>query len=168
MFNNFIIGVLAFLLMIFPNWGSVQYEYLARTNSASIVAPKIIEAIKSNDIDTLESMMCGNIKKNTKNLHGEIKKMLDAIEGTITKIERRPGGGSYTETRKNGDAISQVGLDFTITTTKQTYAIGGCWEVANTFNKKEVGFRTIGLGTLDPLKSLVSITATDGIRSWHD
>ena len=168
MFTKIIVGFLSFVLMIFPNWGNVRYAYLVRTNSPSIVAPKVIDAIKTKNIVALESMMCNNIKQNTSDLRGEIGKMLDAIDGDIISIERRSGGGSYSESRSNGRKISQEGFDFTITTTKQTYALGSCWETANNFNPAETGFRTLGLGIISPLESLVLIKATNGIREWHD
>jgi hypothetical protein len=167
--TNFIVSVLAFLLMLFPNWGNVRYAYLTRTNTPAIVAPKIIDAVKSKDISALEAMMCKNIKQNTTDLRGEISKLVNAIEGEIIEFKWLKGdGGSYSLSGSDGKKISQVGIDFSITTTVATYLLGSMWETANNFNKDEVGFRTIGLGRLDPRESLVIISATNGIGARQD
>lgn len=71
--NKIVIGITAFLLMLFPNSGSLQYNYLVQTNSTDIAAPKIINAIKEKDVDALEALMCQNIKENVNNLPEEIK-----------------------------------------------------------------------------------------------
>ena len=166
--TKIIVSFLSFLLMLFPNWGNVRYQYLVRTNTPAIIEPKVIDAIKTKNAGAMEALMCKNIKQNTSDLRGEINKMLNAIDGEIISIERRFGGGSYYEKRSNGKIISQAGFDFTITTTKETYLLVSTWEIANNFNKDEVGFRTIGLIIPDPLNALVVISATNGISNWHD
>jgi hypothetical protein len=160
--------VLAFLLMLFPNWGNVRYAYLTRTNTPAIVAPKIIDAVKSKNIDALEAMMCKNIKQNTADLRGEIDKLLNAIDGEIITLNRGSNGGGYYESRNDGKTISQQILTFNITTATEAYVLVVTWETANNFAKDEVGIRNIGLVRLNPTTSLVIIRATNGIEDWHD
>jgi len=168
MFDKIIIGFLAFLLMIFPNWGNVRYAHLSRTNTPSVVAPKIIEAVKSNNISALEAMMCKNIKQNTADLRGEIGRLFDAVDGDIITMTRESNGGSYSESRSNKKIAQQI-LTFKITTTApETYVLIVTWEIANNFAKDEVGIRNIGLVLENPVTSLVVIRATNGVSDWHN
>ncbi len=167
--KNFIIWFLAFLLTFFPNWGSVQYEYLQLTNHTDIAAPKIIDAMKKKDIDTLEGMMCLNIKQNTENLHVKIGELIESIDGEIIEITREISNGSYIGKQQDGRSLIQAGMGFHIRTSTSvgTYYLGVMWETANNFESKETGIRNIGL--LDPNGYLLSrIYATEGIGEWHD
>ena len=165
--TKIIVSILAFLLMIFPNSKLLIGAHQARTNTVSIVAPKIVDAIKARDAATLESFMCQNIKQNTSNLRGEINNMLDAIDGTITEATWAWRGGSYSESRSGGKKISQEGFEITVTTSVNSYALGIWWETINNFKPKEVGIRSIGLRYYQGAV-LMRISATNGISDWHD
>jgi len=112
--------------------------------------------------------MCKNIKQNTTNLRGKIGELIDAIEGEIITIEKRPDGGSYKESRSNGRTIFQTDIGISIVTNKASYFMGITWEVANNFSKDEVGIRSIGLAQENPITRLAVISATNGIENWHD
>lgn len=165
LYSKFLIGLLTFLLMLFPNSGSLQYNYLIQTNSTDIAAPKIINAIKEKDVDALEALMCRNIKENVINLPEEIRKLVDSIDGEIISSSWK-NMGNYNEDRGNGKEILQVNLDIYLTTSTSTYYLGIMWETANSFAKEEAGIR--GIGLMVNGRVLAKINATEGIGEWHD
>ncbi|MEI6578839.1 MAG: DUF5104 domain-containing protein [Eubacteriales bacterium] len=165
LYSKFYIGLMAFLLMLFPNSGSLQFNYLVQTNSTDIAAPKIISAIKEKDVDALEALMCQNIKENVNNLPEEISKLMDSIDGEIINSSWK-NTGNYNENRGNGKAILQVNLDIYLTTSTSTYYLGIMWETANSFAKEEAGIR--GIGLMVDGRILAKINATEGIGEWHD
>lgn len=168
-FAKIISSVIAFLFMLFPNNGALQYSHLQITNHTNIAAPKIIEAVKARDIDALEAMMCLNIKQNTENLPEKIGELLDSIDGEIIEITRDNSSGSYIGNEQDGRSMIQAGMGFYIraSTSVNMYYLGIMWETANNFAPKETGIRNIGL--LDPGGYLLArIYATEGIGEWHD
>lgn len=166
LYKKFLIGLMAFLLMLFPNSGSLQYNYLVQTNHANIAAPKIINAIKEKDVDALEALMCQNIKENVKNLPEEINKLMNSIDGEIINSSWN-NVGNYDAKHGDDGAILQVVMEIHLTTSTTTYFLGVTWETANSFAKEEAGIRNIGL--LDINNNLLArIYATEGIGEWHD
>jgi len=165
--TKIIISILAFLLMIFPNSKYLIEAHQARTNTLSIVAPQIIDAIKTRNVAALESFMCQNIKHNVNDLRDEIGNMLDAIDGTITEATWSRRGGSYSESRSNGRKISQEGFEITLSTSTETYVVAIRWETINNFQPKEARARYMILLNSD-VEVLIRISATNGISEWHD
>jgi len=166
LYSKFYIGLMAFLLILFPNSGSLQYNYLVQTNHTNIAAPKIINAIKEKDVDVLEALMCQNITDNVNDLTEEINKLINSIDGEIIDSSWN-AVGNYNENRGDGRAILQVDLDIYLTTSQANYKLLIVWETANSFAKEEAGIRAIVL--LVPHSStLADIRATEGIGEWHD
>lgn len=56
MISKIIVGLLAFLLGIFPNWGGLQYQYQQMTYNRTVIADSIIEAVLARDIAALEAI----------------------------------------------------------------------------------------------------------------
>jgi len=144
-----------------------QFLYLQRTNHTDIAAPKIISAFETKGVAALESLMCQNIKDNVPDLPGKIGKMMNAIEGEITKSSWKTPG-SYQERNANGSSIIQVNLDIYLTTTTGNYTLLLMWETANNFAPEEVGIRAISLLPSDSISVLAEIKATNGIGEWHN
>ena len=165
--SKIIIALTAFLMLLFPNSGTLQYNHLIRTNGANFAAPAIINAIKEKDVDALEALMCQNIKDNVNDLPEEIRELMDAIDGEITDSSWRTVG-SYDAKHGADGAILQVIIAIYITTSSDTYHVGITWETANSFAKEEVGIRNIGLLDVDNNLLLAKISATEGIGEWHD
>ncbi len=163
-FANFRIAFMAFLLVLFPNWGNLQFTYLQQTNN--ITRTEFISIIDNKDVDTLEKKMCKNIKDNVPELRNEISKMLDAVDGKIDSASFDTGA-SFTGNREDGRAIHQSTKHFYFVTVKGTHYKGHIlFETANSFNKEEAGIRQIALYSGEV--KLGIITATDGILNWHD
>jgi len=162
MFNQIIVSVLAFLLGIFPSWGGLNYQYQSLTFNRNVIRSNIQTAIETRDIEALETMMCENIKQKVPNRSDEIGRLIDAIDGEISKFVWR-GTSDYSKS-SNGKRISQEGWAATITTSTGTYDLSVIWEIANDFAPKEVGIRNIGLTDLQSMVLLVGIAAPDGIR----
>jgi hypothetical protein len=164
--NKIVIGIIAFLLTLFPSDRNLQYLELQRTNNTNIAAPKIANAFIEKDVDALEAMMCLNIKENTEDLQDKISEMMDAVDGEITDYTWKTMG-SYSETQKDRRQMLQVVLDIYLTTDAGTYRLDIMWETANNFAIEEVGIRNIAI--TDPNGNLLfRITAIEGIGEWHD
>ncbi|NLO45820.1 MAG: DUF5104 domain-containing protein [Clostridiales bacterium] len=170
--DKIVIGIVAFLLTLFPNSTGLLSLHQQQTNHSFIGAEKIASAIETGDVAALESLMCLNIKENVEDLPGKVGELMDAIEGEIVESTWKSGGGSYFERREKGRQIVQAGVDIYITTTEGTYLVAVWWEAVNTFKPEETGIRNIAL--CDPELSvtdgyvLVRISATEGIGEWHD
>lgn len=166
--SKFVVSLTAFLLMLFPNSGSLQYNHLIQTNSTDIAVPKIIDAIKEKDVDALEALMCQNIKENVNDLPGEIRKLMNSIDGEIINYSWE-NSGTYSENHRDGKAIYQVVVSVYLSTPTKNYNMGIMWESANSFAKEETGIRNIGLLDVDQDYLLLSrISATEGVSKWHD
>ena len=83
MFNKIVVGILAFLLWIFPNDLGLRAMYQQRSFNMDNSICGVVEAINKSDANALEAMMCLNIKQNVEDLQGEIDKILDAIDEVI-------------------------------------------------------------------------------------
>jgi len=162
--NTFIIGILAFLLTIFPNCASLQGQYQARTFDREAIQASIVIAIEARDIDTLRAMMCKNIKDNVPDLSSKIGALIDMIDGEIIGLGWRSTGGY--DKANNGKKISQTDWSLDIETTAGEYRLGITWEIANNFAPEETGIRNMGLLFNEPGNLLALITAPDGIRHW--
>ena len=166
LYGKFVLWLTAFLLMLFPNSGSLQYNYLVQTNNTNIAAPKIISAIKAKDVDALEALMCQNIKENVNNLPEEISKLMDSIDGEIINSSWE-NVGNYDAKHGDDGAILQVLFDIYLTTSEGDYKLLLTWETANSFAKEEAGIRAITL-LIPHGSTLADIRATEGIGEWHD
>ncbi len=175
-----IIALLTFVSTVFPNNQNLsyirqQYEYelismeqFSERNSEKW-APVIMEAIKEKDVKTIQSQMCQNIKDNTEDLPGEIRKLLDCIEGDIVSTEWVYRGGGADMKQRDGRVISQVGFDINIKTTVDDYSVGFMWETVNNFQPEETGIRLMDLiKDYEPYEKLYNISATEGIMVWHE
>lgn len=168
-FARILAVIISILSLMFPNNKDLigmrqQYE-----NDPAKWAPIIMDAIKENDVKTVEDLMCKNIKDNTDDLSGEIQALYDCIEGDIVSIEWEYRGGGYSESQRDGRKILQEGFSIYITTTADDYAIGFGWEIINNFQPDEAKIRSMGLvKNYEPYERLYLITATEGIRCWHE
>lgn len=163
--TNFIIKVLVFLLMLFPNSAYLQGQYQLTVFDNAATRNSITEAIKTRNVDALEAMMCQNIKKNVDDLPGEIVALIDTIDGEIIEWDWDPG--SEYDGSKYGKQIKSTGWDGQIDTTNTTYFMVIKWEVANNFAPGEMGMRRIAIFDKDR-EMLAEIRATEGVGGWHD
>ncbi len=164
-----LIAILTFLSVVFPNNKGLTSTRQQYENSSSKWAPIIMEAVKEKDVKTVESLMCKNIKDNTKDLSGEIQALYDCIEGDIVSIDWQYRGGDYSETHRDGKSISQVCFEIIINTTVDEYSIGITWETVNNFQPDETKIRNMGLiFRQEPYERLYIIRATEGVFCWHE
>ncbi|MDR3314336.1 MAG: DUF5104 domain-containing protein [Oscillospiraceae bacterium] len=163
MFNKFIVSILAFLLMLFPNWGGLQFSYQSLSFDMDHNAAVLVDAIESGEITTLEAMMCRNIKENVADLPSEIGRLIAIVDGEIIEFHCQRLG-SYEETR-NGKHILQNVIAIDVATFYGNYYIGIMWEVANNFDQREIGIRNIGI--IVDHEVIARISATERIGDWH-
>jgi len=162
MFSRILAAILAFFALLFPG--------LQKTKPLDneVVANTVISALKTNDIVALEALMCLNIKQNVPDLPGEIRKLLDAIEGDKIEYSWKKMGG-YSESNGKGKSISQNYLDVHIITSTEYYVLTMVLETYNSFEPREMGIRSIDLFIKsNPSNVLYTIEATNGIMGWHD
>ena len=163
MFSRIWAWILSLLMMIFPSLGNYQPKLDVNQAVTSVIA-----AIQTRDIDTIEAFMCKNIKDNVQNLHEEIGKMIDAIEGSVTSVYSKNSEVFYVSI--GGKTINQSISNSDITTSVTTYYLDITWETYNNFSLAERGIRWIGLyiSTGDGYKELNKISATEGIEHIHN
>jgi hypothetical protein len=168
MIRNIIASILAFLLMLFPNWGGLQSMYLMQIFDLDIITSNIMNAIETRNVSAFEDMMCQNIKDNVADLPGEIGALIDAIDEKVTEY-KRTGPGAYEET-KNGKRIIQRFWDINFKTSAADYKLMIVWEAANNFAIEETGIRAVVLLKITPPNNttLADVRATEGVSTWHD
>jgi len=164
-----ILSILTFLLMLFPNCTRLQVEYRSREVARDITAANVVRAINARDIGTLEAMMCLNIKQNTSDLSGEIRKLINTIDGEIVEFTEE-SFGTYSANRNGGKSIHQTYLAIEFkTATVENYRIYILLENYNSFQPDEMGIRRIFVITADdPSDVLHIIVATNGLGEWHE
>ena len=164
LYNRIIAWLFSLLLLVFPSL--LKYSPPLDVN-ASVAS--VITAIKTRDINTIEAFMCKNIKDNVPNLHAEIERLIDAIEGTITSTSSESGDGFYGSS--GGKKIDQKNSYSRINTSTTTYRLTIVWEVYNNFSIEERGIRAVDLfipaSDTEPEKVFAEISATNGIWSMH-
>jgi len=131
-----------------------------------------MDAIITEDKNALEAMMCKNIKQYVPDLHGEIQKLFDAVDGEVIDYALQFGGPISVERRSDGRQISQRAISVNFSTSEGNYVLAVNWEIVCNFAPEETGIRYIILysGSLsDPDKvKLAEIMATEGWGGWHD
>ena len=111
---------------------------------------EIIEAIKANDINTIESYMNQNIKDNVPDLRGRIAAFINAIEGEITGYSSpRQVTSSWIGSTKEESGSSEI------ETTTGTYGLAIFWVTQNPSKPETVGIEMMRLAikTDDGLKN---------------
>ncbi|MCL2301278.1 MAG: DUF5104 domain-containing protein [Firmicutes bacterium] len=174
MFAKFITGLLAFLLMLFPNSLGLQSSYQSRTFDRDATAHAVLNAIEARDVDALAAMMCKNIKQYVPGLSGKIKKLYDAIDAIDDKANISwKWLGVYSETQRDGKHIVQSDLNVYFETADDVYLLMITWETINNFSPDERGIRLIDFYNIRLFEEgqqnpIAGIRATDGIGHWHE
>jgi len=167
-FERIYLFIFALLLSIFPSMD--RYSPALDVNQA---VADVMSAVQAHDIDAIEAFMCKNIKDNTEDLHGEIEKLIDAIEGEITNISSTSSNVFYVSS--GGKTIYQDLSVSDVNTSTGKYQINITWEPYNNFSIEERGIRQIALFSVndkleidDRYEELIRIRATNGIYHLHD
>lgn len=134
-------AIIAFLLMLFPNSGSLlgaQQQVLFPGEKAA--AKQIVEAIKDNDIDALIDMYCDAAKSTGEVTTENLQNLINSIEGNIKN------GGLYGyDSSDHGSQKSDRQLKIKIETDKGDYLIYASWVVADTEQPERVGLLQLTL-----------------------
>lgn len=139
--HKVISAFLSLLILLFP--GTFENLRQQRDNNFNDWAPVIIEAIKTENVEQMEDLMCLNIKQTTENLPEKIQEFYGCIEGEIIDahvVDNISNGSSY-----NGTSISEHGYDIYIETDKKQYIVGGVWRTTDTKHPDETRIRNITL-----------------------
>ena len=138
--KNFIIKILVFLLMLFPNNEFLLANYQNVTYPGpTIITDNVMNAIKIDDIAALEAMMNTYNKENIEDLHGKISTFIKVIDGEI--IEYSLGGGYDKD--YSGYSLRSWGEN--IITDTESYYLIITWIVVNTHNPEKVGLSSISI-----------------------
>lgn len=148
--HKVISAFLSLLILLFP--GTFENLRQQRDNNFNDWAPVIVEAIKTENVEQLEDLMCLNIKQTTENLPEKIQELYECIEGEIIEyvVDKEPHGSS-----DNGVSKTEFGYGIYITTDKQKYYIGGVWRTTDTDNPEETRIRSITLSELNGDEEIV-------------
>ena len=157
MFSRIFAWIFSLVLLVFPSLD--KYSPALNVNQS---VKSVISAIKTRDIDAIEAFMCKNIKDNTEDLREEIGKLIDAIEGNIT----RTSSESSTDTRmSSGGKTIELAISVSnISTSSETYQLNIRWEVYNNYAFEERGIRYVELFAVtdNEYELLAEIRATGG------
>ena len=150
--TNFLSNIIAKLMVLiyiipatlFPDIFVLQHQQIY--NVGTRYMPEIVEAVKDEDTDTLENLMCKNIKENVANVSGGIQNMYDLIENEVVDItwEELPAGRSFYIHDNKHQITIQV-FEIYITTQSEKYKIMVDWEYINTYDPDELGIRRLQL-----------------------
>ena len=136
--KNFIIKVLVFLLTLFPSSEFLLANYQNATYPGpTIITESVMNALKTDDVATLEAMMNTYNKENIEDLHGKISAFIKVIDGEI--IEYTLGGGYDKD--YSGYSLRSWGEN--IITDTESYYLIITWIVVNTRSPEKVGLSSI-------------------------
>ena len=136
--TKILIGILSFLLWIFPKSGILLAPYQSLTfPGEKVISERIINAIETRNIDALEAMMSKNLRKSVTNLSGEISMLVDLIDGEITNYSWR--GSSSSDESNLGARISRKSWTIEFNTTTDSYRMNIGWVLVNNRRPEEVG-----------------------------
>lgn len=167
--SKIIVSIVAILLIFFPNNKSLISLNQQYTYNSSVGAERIIEALKNEDVDALEELMCQNIKDNVENLPDKIQGLFDVVDGEIIETSYEHEGYSFAESNPEKGTINQSIVKITLITTLQEYCIFVNWETVNTYQPNENGIRRISVNANENYSEILyEISATNGICEWHD
>ncbi len=134
---------LTILFALFPNTTMPLRQQLE--NDSSVWAPKIIEAIVTEDTAAFEEALCNSIKTNTPNLDKKIQQFFDCIEGEIIDTSWKDGMGTYSTKDNDGDSKLEYSFVIKIVTDSNEYGVIVSWREVDTKNPDETKIRAFGL-----------------------
>jgi hypothetical protein len=173
--NTFIVGLLAFLVMLFPGCQYLQMQYQASTFEQVAIQGSIKNAIKAKDILALEAMMCKQIKQTAPNLSDEIGGLLNVIDGTIVEFD--DGIGDTSRDLAGSGKRSMRGWHYCFKTATKSYRLDVTWIIIDTRDPETMGLAAILLRDEELLQDFVSGITDDpelcvlariqaDLRSW--
>ena len=166
-FRDFVIAILTMLSFLLP-FSSLLLPYQQEVNnSPDKYMPVIEQAIRTENVADLESLMCLNIRKNEKELTQKIETVYNSIHGEIKDFQWEKGFQSSGNTNGYGGRIEQQDINATITTTQSTYHLAIVWETVNNYQPDETKIRAFSLMD-ETYQNIVLIAATNGIHSWPE
>jgi len=145
--TTFIIGILSFLLAIFPSCGLLLAPYQSLTfPGEEVITEEIMNAIDSKDIAALEAMMSSKLKQSVKDLRGEIGAITAAIDGKI--VDYSWNGATIYDEANFGKRISRRTWEIKFDTAAKSYSLYISWVIVDNRTPDEVGMYSMIL--LDP------------------
>jgi len=145
MIKKILISILAFLLTIFPNSGTLLAPYQSLTYPGkAVVTSTIVDAISAGDIDTIYDMMNQRSKKNPDELKSMIGQLIAAIDGEILTYDMGLGGSSHSESG-TGTAINREEWDRILETATGTYLLAIAYTIVHSRKPEEVGVSSLYL-----------------------
>ncbi len=155
---------LTIIFALFPNFTLPLRQQIE--NSPSAWAPKIIEAIENEDVDSLKDMMCFSLKTKTKDLDGKIRNFYDCFDGDILETSWKDGLASSSKTDNDGDQLHEGSFSINIITTKHNYTVVIGWRNVDTKNPQETKIRDIYVATENFSGTYIfELEATEGLYS---
>jgi hypothetical protein len=145
--KQLVIWIVATLLAIFPNSMMLLGTYQSLSFDGDASMSKVVSAINTHDIASLEAMMCQNIKDTVPDLRNEIVRLIDAVGGEIKEYHKTFGGWS----KSINDGIGRLYLrsdGITFQLSGKAYNLAITWGIVDNVNPEETGIRRLTL--LDP------------------
>ena len=145
--TKIIISIVSVLLILFPFSATLLGTYQQLTfPGVQEITNDIVEAIKSNDIDTIEDMLSKETKQNIEEPQKEIAKFLQTIDGEIINAKYHSGTGEEDRSGA-GYVYSFRGWIIEFETTENTFWLWVSWVRADTKSPEHCGL--VGMSISD-------------------
>lgn len=140
-----IISFLSVILIFFPFSGTLQSAYQSLTfPGQDVITSDIIDAVKSNNIATIEEMFSERKKDNIGQFSDKTQNFIELIDGSIINADFFASAGESSESGM-GYAKKSCGWFIKVETTKDIYYVLVGWTIIDTLNPKNVGLNTLAL-----------------------
>ncbi len=135
---KFFAAVIAFLLMVFPDSGTLLfYQQQLAFPGEKIVAGQIVDALTDGDGDALIDMYCEAAKSTGEITTENIENFINSLDGKIKNGEFYGADGGEYSNNGSGEIHRQIKIK--IKTSQEEYLIYASWIVADTEYPEKVG-----------------------------
>ncbi len=141
--TKILISILSVLVILFPFSSFIVGTYQQLTfPGVQEITNKIVDAMKSNDIEAIEDMLSEETKQRMEDPQKEISEFLQTINGEIINTEYH-GGTREKDESGGGYVYSFRCWEIKLETTEKTYYLQINWIRADTRKPDKVGLNSL-------------------------
>ena len=161
-FTRILVGILTFLLWIFPKSDSLNFFYNRASLNRNQVIADVVDAINTQNIGKLQAMMCLNIRDSVTNLPTEIGKFYNEVlaltDGKLSNYSIEVNKDVLSMSRPEFGRMQQDILSIIFYSNSKKYEIAITWAICS--KGSEAGIRRIALGNMTDFVIMAEILAT--------
>jgi len=161
-FTRILVGILTFLLWIFPKSDSLNFFYNRASLNRNQVIADVVDAINTQNVGKLQAMMCLNIRDSVTNLPTEIGKFYNEVlaltDGKLSNYSIEVDKDVLSMSRDEFGRMQQDILTITFFKGSVKYQIFVTWAICS--RGPEAGIRRIALSNRETYEVVCKICAT--------